>query len=56
MGACCVLSAHAEPEAPLDTAPMLWDALTRMAGWLELERVEVRGAGDLAPDWPIRRG
>ncbi len=41
-----VLSAHAEPHAPPETAEQLLGELRLMARWLGLERVEVRPAGD----------
>jgi hypothetical protein len=44
-----VQSAHAEPGAPPETAERLMDELLLMARWLGLERVEVSGRGDLAP-------
>jgi len=43
-----VQSAHAEPGAPAATAERLGEELRLMARWLDLERVEVAGAGDLA--------
>lgn len=43
-----VQAAHAEPEAGGETPAALAAELTRMAGWLGLERVEVAGKGDLA--------
>ena len=43
------LAAHAEPGAPAQTAEALAAELGVMAGWLGLERVEVGGAGELAP-------
>jgi uncharacterized protein YcaQ len=43
-----VQSAHAEPGAPPATAERLADGLRLMARWLELERVEMAGGGDLA--------
>ena len=43
-----VQAAHAEPEAGGETPAALAAELTRMAGWLGLERVEVVGKGDLA--------
>ncbi len=43
-----VQAAHAEPEAGAETPAALAAELTRMAGWLGLERVEVAGKGDLA--------
>jgi uncharacterized protein YcaQ len=43
-----VQAAHAEPEAGPETPAALAAELTRMAGWLGLERVEVAGRGDLA--------
>jgi uncharacterized protein YcaQ len=44
-----VQAAHAEPDAPPETAAELGEALESMAGWLELDRVEVMRRGDLAP-------
>ena len=43
-----VQAAHAEPEAGPDTPAALAAELSRMAGWLGLERVEVAPKGDLA--------
>jgi uncharacterized protein YcaQ len=48
-GALLVQAAHAEPEAPPETAEALAIELRRMAAWLGLEDVTVVGAGDLAP-------
>ncbi len=47
-GALLVLAAHGEPDRPSHTAPALAEVLRAMAGWLGLERVEVRQHGDLA--------
>jgi uncharacterized protein YcaQ len=44
-----VQNAHGEPGAPPHTAEALAAELAAMAGWLGLERVQVNGAGDLAP-------
>ncbi|CAM3461549.1 crosslink repair DNA glycosylase YcaQ family protein [Nocardioides dubius] len=44
-----VLGAFAEPTAPAHTAEALAAELRRLAGWLELDDVSVRGNGDLAP-------
>jgi uncharacterized protein YcaQ len=44
-----VQAAHSEPDAPAETAGALTVELERMASWLGLERVEIVGAGDLAP-------
>ena len=43
-----VRAAHAEPDAPPETAAALANELRLMAGWLGLERVRVRRRGDLA--------
>jgi uncharacterized protein len=43
-----VQSAHAEPDAPPDTAEALRAELRTMADWLGLERVAVAPVGDLA--------
>ena len=43
-----VQAAHAEPEAPPETAAALAEELRAMAGWLGLERVNVGNRGDLA--------
>ncbi len=43
-----VLSAHAEPHAPPETAERLVAELTLMAGWLGLERLTIAPAGDFA--------
>ncbi|HEY6762836.1 MAG TPA: crosslink repair DNA glycosylase YcaQ family protein [Baekduia sp.] len=48
-GALLVQAAHAEPEAPPETAEALAGQLRAMAAWLGLEGVTVVGAGDLAP-------
>ncbi len=47
-GALRVQAAWREPDADGETAAVLADELTLMAGWLGLERVEVAGRGDLA--------
>ena len=44
-----VLSAWAEPGAPDETAAELAAELRDLAGWLELDAVDVRRHGDLAP-------
>ena len=44
-----VQAAHAEPDAPPETAAALRAELEAMAGWLGLERVAVMPRGDLAP-------
>ena len=43
-----VQAAHAEPDAPADTAERLAIDLKRMAGWLGLQDVSVERRGDLA--------
>ena len=48
-GALRVQAAHAEPDAPAETAAELRAELESMAGWLGLERIEVVPRGDLAP-------
>src|SRR4051812_13308114 len=47
-GALLVQAAHAEPEAPEETAEALAEQLRAMASWLGLDDVTVVGAGDLA--------
>lgn len=44
-----VIAAYAEPAAPAHTAEALAEELRLMAGWLELDRIEVLASGDLAP-------
>jgi uncharacterized protein YcaQ len=44
-----VQSAHAEPDAPPQTAEALATELRRLASWLGLDDVVVVGRGDLAP-------
>jgi uncharacterized protein YcaQ len=44
-----VLSAHAEPLAPPETAQALLTELQRMASWLGLDRLSVLPAGDFGP-------
>jgi len=44
-----VQAAHAEPDAPPETAVELAEELAAMAGWLGLGGVAVMGRGDLAP-------
>jgi uncharacterized protein len=44
-----VQSAHAEPEAPVNTADELARELWMLAGWLGLKGVFVTGVGDLGP-------
>ena len=48
-GALRVQAAHAEPDAPGETAETLAEELWSMAGWLGLEHVVVVPRGDLAP-------
>ena len=48
-GALRVQAAHAEPEAPPETAAELRTELESMAAWLGLERLDVVPRGDLAP-------
>src|SRR5829696_8687419 len=47
-GVLLVQAAHAEPEAPQQTAAELRAELESMAGWLGLERLDVVPRGDLA--------
>jgi uncharacterized protein len=47
-GALRVQAAHAEPDAPPETATELRSELESMAGWLGLERLDVVPRGDLA--------
>jgi len=44
-----VQAAHAEPDAPPETATQLRAELESMASWLALERLDVVPRGDLAP-------
>jgi uncharacterized protein len=48
-GRLVVKAAHAEPDAPGETAAELAAELADFAGWLGLDAVEVGPAGDLAP-------
>ena len=48
-GALRVQAAHAEPDAPPETATELRGRLEAMAAWLGLERIDVVPRGDLAP-------
>jgi uncharacterized protein len=48
-GALLVQAAHAEPDAPAETAGELRAELESMAGWLGLGAVRVMPRGDLAP-------
>lgn len=47
-GRLLVRSAHAEPDAPPDTADELARELGELARWLKLERIEVESAGNLS--------
>jgi uncharacterized protein YcaQ len=47
-GALRVQAAHAEPDAPSETAPALAKELRSMAEWLGLERLRVGSRGDMA--------
>lgn len=47
-GALSVQSAHSEPGADGETPGLLAAELKLMAGWLGLDRVEVKPKGDLA--------
>jgi uncharacterized protein YcaQ len=49
-GALRVQAAHAEPDAPAETASQLRRQLESMAGWLGVERLDVVPRGDLAPE------
>ena len=51
-----VLSAHAEPHAPPETAERLLAELALMARWLGLEQVRVSPAGDFGPALAARHG
>jgi len=44
-----VMASHREPSAPAHVAEALAAELRAVAAWLELERVEIMPAGDLAP-------
>jgi uncharacterized protein YcaQ len=44
-----VLSAWAEPQAPEETAAELAAELRDLADWLDLDDIDVRPTGDLAP-------
>jgi uncharacterized protein YcaQ len=48
-GALRVQAAHAEPDAPPETAEELRTELESMAGWLGLQRLDIVPRGDLAP-------
>jgi uncharacterized protein len=48
-GVLLVQSAHAESEAPVETADELAAELAQLAGWLGLGEVRVNGGGDLSP-------
>jgi uncharacterized protein YcaQ len=48
-GRLLVQAAHAEPDAPPETAAALADELRELATWLRLGPVEVAGPGELAP-------
>jgi uncharacterized protein YcaQ len=48
-GRLVVKSAHAEADAPAETASELAAELVDLAGWLELGSIEVEPVGDLAP-------
>jgi uncharacterized protein len=48
-GKLLVQAAHAEPDAPPETAAELRAELASMAGWLGLDGVSVQPRGDLAP-------
>jgi hypothetical protein len=61
-GALRVQAAHAEPDAPAETAVELRAELESMAGWLGLARLDVVARGDLAPalaatsgEWELRQ-
>ncbi len=51
-----VLSAHAEPHAPPETAERLAGELRILAGWLGLDSVDVTPAGDFGPALAIACG
>src|SRR5690606_1745608 len=44
-----VHAAFAEPEAPRETAARLLEELKRTQAWLELDRLNVKAAGNLGP-------
>ena len=48
-----VLGAYAEPGAPEETADELAAELRDLAGWLDLEDIEVAARGDLAPELTV---
>ncbi len=55
-GRLLVRAAHAQSDAPADTAPQLADELRLLAQWLELDDVVVEDRGDLAPALSAQAG